>query len=71
MYMISKPAIVALIDDLIKQHSYALTEMVGKHYSKSTDESNSQMVVELSKALSLPLKVIVKKSVYPEITVSL
>ena len=71
MYMISKPAIVALIDDLIKQHSQALTEMVGKHYSKSTNESNSQMVVELSKALSLPLKSTGKKSIYPEITVSL
>ena len=71
MHIISKPAIVALIDDLIKQQSHALTEMIGKHYSKSTNESNSKMVVDLSKALSLPLKSTVKKSVYPEITVSL
>jgi hypothetical protein len=70
MYMTPKTAIVALIDDLIKQQSKTLSEMVDKHYSKSTDESNSQMVLELSKALSLPLKSNTKKSIYPEITIS-
>lgn|GEM_PF-3123713 len=70
MYMTPKPTIVALIDDLIKQHSQTLTEMgEGKGYL--TDEVNSQMVLDLSKALSLPIKLKAKQTNYPEITVNL
>jgi len=71
MYMTPKTAIVALIDDSIKQQRQTLSEMVDKQYSKSTDEANSQLVLELSKALSLPIKSNTKKLTYPEITVDL
>ena len=70
--MISKPAIVALIDDLIKQDSQTLEEITDeKNYSEVTDETNFQGTSDITKALSLPIKLNAAKATYPEITLDL
>jgi len=70
--MISKPTIVALVDDLIKQDSQNLEEITDEeNYLEVTDETNFQSTSDIAKALSLPIKLNASKATYPEITLDL
>jgi len=72
VYMISKPTIVALIDDLIGQYSEPPIEVEdGQRFSEVYEEVNSQNISDLAKALSLPLKPNNRKTAYPELTLKL
>ncbi|MDI9577041.1 MAG: hypothetical protein QM398_02760 [Thermoproteota archaeon] len=71
VYMISKPTIVALIDDLIGQYSEPPLEVEnGQRFSEVYEEVDSQNITDLAKALSLPLKHS-NKLAYPELTLKL
>jgi hypothetical protein len=72
VYMISKPTIVALIDDLIGQYSEPPVEIGdGERFSEVYEEVDSQNMTDLGKALSLPLKSNKRKVPYPELTLKL